>query len=43
MSAKEHEQKWFEEQKLRSELEVLRQNLEQYANVLAEIAGVEKM
>jgi hypothetical protein len=43
MSPKEHEQKWSEEQKLRSELEVLRQNLEQYANVLAEIAGVEKM
>jgi hypothetical protein len=43
MSPKEHEQKWSEEQKLRGELEVLRQNLEQYANALAEIAGVEKM
>ena len=41
LSPKEHEQKWSEEGKLRDELEKLRQDLEQYANVLAVIAGVE--
>ncbi|WP_026735259.1 hypothetical protein [Fischerella sp. PCC 9605] len=42
MSPKEHEQSWSEEPKLRSELEVLRAGLEQYANALAVIAGVEE-
>lgn len=42
MSPKEHEQNWSEEPKLRSELEVLRAGLEEYANALAVIAGVEE-
>ena len=39
-SPKEHECKWSEEPKLRAELESLRENLEQYANALAIIAGI---
>ena len=42
LSPKEHEQQWSEEGKLRGELEKLRQDLKQYANALAEIAGVEE-
>lgn len=42
MSPKEHEQSWSEEPKLRSELEVLRGGLEDYAKALAKIAGVEE-
>ncbi len=42
LSPKEHEQHWSEEGKLRNELEQLRQDLNQYANALAKIAGVEK-
>ena len=42
LSPKEHEQKWLEEGKLREELEKLRQDLKEYANALAEIAGVEE-
>ncbi|MGK7897065.1 MAG: hypothetical protein AB4372_26485 [Xenococcus sp. (in: cyanobacteria)] len=42
ISPKEYEQKWSEERKLRDELEKLRQDLKQYANALAEIAGVEE-
>lgn len=41
ISPKEHEQNWSEEPKLRSELARLREDLEQYANALARIAGVE--
>lgn len=41
-SPKEHEKEWSEEGKLRDELENLRQDLKQYANALAEIAGVEE-
>lgn len=40
-SPKEHECKWSDEPKLRHELELLRKDLEQYANVLAIIAGVD--
>ena len=40
VSPKEHEQSWSEEPKLRSELEVLRGGLEDYAKALAVIAGV---
>lgn len=40
ISPKEHEQNWCEEPTLRNELELLRQDLEQYANSLATIAGV---
>lgn len=39
-SPKEHEQQWSEAGKLREELEQLRQKLKQYADALAEIAGV---
>jgi hypothetical protein len=39
-SLKEHERNWSEEPKLRSELEALRSDLEQYANALAVIVGV---
>jgi hypothetical protein len=42
VSPKEHEQSWSEEPKLRSELEVLRGGLEDYAKALAVIAGVEE-
>jgi hypothetical protein len=42
VSPKEHEQSWSEESKLRSELEVLRGGLEDYAKALAKIAGVEE-
>jgi hypothetical protein len=42
LSPKEHDQKWSEESKLREELESLRKDLEQYANALAVIAGVEE-
>lgn len=40
LSSKEHERNWSEEAKLRDELESLRKDLEQYANALAQIAGV---
>lgn len=40
LSLKEHERQWSEESKLREELELLRKDLEQYANALAVIAGV---
>ena len=42
VSPKEHEQSWSEEPKLRSELEVLRGGLEDYAKALAKIADVEE-
>jgi hypothetical protein len=42
VSPKEHEQSWLEEPKLRSELEALRNGLEEYAKALAVIAGVEE-
>jgi hypothetical protein len=41
LSSKEHEQQWSEEPQLRSDLETLRNDLEQYAYALATIAGVE--
>lgn len=41
LSPKEHELNWPEEPHLRRELARLRSGLEQYANALAEIAGVE--
>lgn len=37
----EHERSWEKEQQLRNELELLRQDLEQYAIALAVIAGVD--
>ncbi len=37
-----HENNWCEEPQLRNELELLRQELEQYASVLAALAGVEE-
>ncbi|WP_373526078.1 hypothetical protein [Nostoc sp.] len=40
LSPKGHERNWSEELKLRDELESLRKDLEQYANALAQIAGV---
>ncbi len=40
LSPKDHERNWSEELQLRAELESLRRDLEQYANVLAVIAGV---
>jgi hypothetical protein len=40
LSLKEHERNWSEEGNLRDELEALRRDLEQYANALAVIAGV---
>ncbi|MBD2743228.1 hypothetical protein [Coleofasciculus sp. FACHB-1120] len=40
LSPKEDEQNWPEEHKLRAELESLRKELEQYANALAIITGV---
>jgi hypothetical protein len=42
MGAKEHEKNWAEEPQLRSELKLLRENLEQYADALAEIVGLKK-
>ncbi|MGK7953040.1 MAG: hypothetical protein AB4368_30680 [Xenococcaceae cyanobacterium] len=42
LSPKEHEQQWSEEPQLRSELAELRGKLEQYANALAVIAGVDE-
>ncbi|MBN4003469.1 hypothetical protein [Nostoc sp. LPT] len=42
LSLKEHERNWSEEPKLRAELESLRKDLEEYANALAVIAGVNK-
>lgn len=42
ISPKEHEQNWIEETQLRSELKLLSKDLEQYANALAEIVGIEK-
>ncbi len=41
-SPKEHERQWSEELELRNALASLRQDLEQYALALAEIAGVGK-
>ncbi len=41
VSPKEHEQSWSEEPKLREELASLRNDLEEYARALAQIAGVE--
>lgn len=41
ISLKEHEQNWTEEQQFRGELARLQSNLEQYANSLATIAGVD--
>ena len=41
VSSKEHEQNWSEEPKLRAELAKLRSDLNQYADALAKIAGVE--
>jgi hypothetical protein len=41
LSPKAHEQNWSEEKNLRNELESLRKDLEQYANALAVIAGVQ--
>ncbi|MGB3496401.1 MAG: hypothetical protein WBA57_26985 [Elainellaceae cyanobacterium] len=40
VSVQTHEKAWEQEVQLRSELESLRQDLEQYANSLADIAGV---
>jgi hypothetical protein len=40
LSPKEHEQNWSEEPNLRKALELLREDLEQYANALEAIAGV---
>jgi len=40
VSPKDHERAWDKEAELRGALEKLRQGLEQYANSLAEIAGV---
>ncbi|MDZ7960725.1 MAG: hypothetical protein RMY34_23060 [Aulosira sp. DedQUE10] len=42
VSPKDHERKWSEEANLRTELEALRQDLEQYAHALAIIAGVKE-
>ena len=42
LSPKEHEQNWSEEPKAREELAKLRSDLEQYANALAEIAGIKQ-
>ncbi|MEM1255888.1 MAG: hypothetical protein AAGI69_25900 [Cyanobacteria bacterium P01_H01_bin.21] len=40
ISPKDHEKSWIDEPKLRSELQSLNEDLEQYANALVEIAGV---
>lgn len=42
VSPKEHERNWPEEGNLRAELEALRQDLQEYANALAIIAGVKE-
>ncbi|RAM51081.1 MAG: hypothetical protein C6Y22_11900 [Hapalosiphonaceae cyanobacterium JJU2] len=42
LSPQEHERNWSEEPKLRVELELLRRDLEQYADALAVIAGVKE-
>ncbi len=42
VSAQAHEKAWEHEPELRTALEKLRQELEQYANALADIAGVNK-
>ena len=42
LSPKEHECNWSEEPKLRTDLESLRKELEEYANALAIIAGVKE-
>ncbi|MBD2458968.1 hypothetical protein H6G80_33570 [Nostoc sp. FACHB-87] len=42
VSPREHEQSWSEEATARQELEALRVGLEQYAQALATIAGVEE-
>jgi hypothetical protein len=42
VSPKEHEQSWSEEETARRELEALRVGLEQSAQALATIAGVEE-
>ena len=41
LSPQEHEKSWKHEPQLRQELESLRNDLAQYANALAKIAGVE--
>ncbi len=41
-SAKDHEKNWSLEPQMRQELLLLGKNLEQYANALAEIVGVEE-
>jgi hypothetical protein len=41
VSPKEHEKNWSHQVQLRSELELLRQDLEQYAVALSVIAGVD--
>jgi hypothetical protein len=40
-SPKEHEKNWSEEPQFRQELQLLTKELEQYANALAEIVGVD--
>ena len=40
MSPQVHETAWDKEMTVRGELDALRGNLEQYANALAEIAGI---
>ena len=42
LSLKEHERNWSEETKLRAELQLLRKDLEEYADALAEIARVKE-
>ncbi|MBO1053017.1 MAG: hypothetical protein HEQ25_13785 [Dolichospermum sp. DET73] len=42
LSLKEHERNWSQQKELRAELELLRKDLEKYANALAEIAGVKE-
>ncbi|GGA23535.1 hypothetical protein CYANOKiyG1_38820 [Okeania sp. KiyG1] len=41
VSPKEYEVRWIDEPEARKELEILRGELNQYAQALAEIAGVE--
>lgn len=41
VSPQEHEKSWVHEQTIRNELEILRKNLELYADALANIAGVD--
>jgi hypothetical protein len=42
VSRKQHEKSWSKEPELRSELELLRKDLQRYANALAEIVGVQQ-